>query len=235
MPSALVSRSGATEPRLQAGSPSLHRRSTAAPPQPGRSPARKGAMSERQLRAARCVRPIPGHPRWRAAMLSSWAASRWLPRLRRRCTDRVGAESLPEADTTRSDGREGSGTHAARPCAMKPSRSLAARGVRWKVSTQRSSRQRLTLMNPCAGRHVARRPTPRSSMTMCRPRTAGSSWSLVFAATNPLSRERGGHASSTSLAATPVRARPDALATSSSSAIASCSTVMRWPEAARGG
>lgn len=131
-------------------------------------------------------------------MASRSSARRRLARARTsRTARRRGALSRSETETTRNDGREGSGTLAASPWAMNATRSLAARGVRWKVSTHRPSRQRLTLMNPCAGRQVARRPTPRSSMTMWRPSISGSSWSLLCAAISPLSRDSGGHASGT--------------------------------------
>lgn len=155
----------------------------------------------------RSSEPVSGYCRRRAAMASRSSARRRLARASTpRTSRRRGVVSPSASETTRSDGREGSGTLAARPCAMNATRSLAARGVRWKVSTHRSSRQRLTFMNPSAGRHVARRPTPRSSMTMWRPRIAGSSWSLSRAAIRPLSRGSAGHASGTVKVPRPYRA-----------------------------
>lgn len=133
--------------------------------------------------------------RRRAIAFRSSASRRLASATRCPTPDGRSVSSPSEAATTRNDGPEASGTLAARPRAMNAIKSPAACGVRWKVSTHRSPRQRLTLINPCAGRQVARRPTPRSSTTMWRPGTGGNSWLLLLARVTPQwSRDSGGHA-----------------------------------------
>lgn len=143
-----------------------------------------------------CTDITRDYRRRRRAIASRSSASRRLASATTsRTADGRSVSAPSEAATTRNDGPEASGTLAARPRAMNAIKSPAACGVRWKVSTHRSPRQRLTLMNPCAGRQVARRPTPRSSTTTWRPSIGGNSWLLLLTTVTPQwSRDSGGHA-----------------------------------------